>query len=94
MSHGERSGGTVRSKQTIDGRRVDRITATCERCRVAMHEHGRTAPEARLLATKRGWSVTLLRQRTLDGGETRVWRVICPACVQSSNVQTSASKPR
>ncbi len=80
MTYAVRSGGTVRSKVTIDGKRVDRITATCERCKVAMHEHGRTAPEARLLATKRGWSVALLRRRTLDGGETREWRVLCPSC--------------
>lgn len=80
MSAGTRSGGTVRRKVTRDGKRSDVVTACCERCRVEMHECGRTAPEARLLATRRGWSVELLRQRTLDGGETRIWRVICSAC--------------
>lgn len=80
MSYGVRSGGTIRSKVTVDGKRIDRITAVCERCRTALHEHGRTAPEARTLAIKRGWLVILLRQRTLDGGETRVWRVQCATC--------------
>ena len=84
MSYGTRSGGTIRSKVTVDGKRIDRITAVCERCRARLHEHGRTAPEARMHATKRGWLVELLRQRTLDGGETRVWRVICASCRSES----------
>lgn len=86
-----RSGGTVRKRVTIDGRRVDRITATCEKCRVCMHEAGRTAAEARLFATARGWSVVLVRQRTLDGGETRVWRVVCVNCRNENGPESVGS---
>lgn len=83
MSYGVRSGGTVRAKRTIDGRRVDVITATCECCRVACHDNGRTAAEARSRARARGWLVELHRVRTLDGGETRIWRVLCPHCPEN-----------
>lgn len=80
MSYGIKSGGTRRTKKTVDGVRVDVVTACCEGCRIDAHDSGRTAAEARGKASQRGWLILLLRQRTAFGGETRVWRVLCPSC--------------
>lgn len=77
----ERVGGCVHlGRRRFGARREDVYTARCEGCSTLHGGEHATTKRARAAAQADGWSAELLRVRTRDGGETRVWRVVCPAC--------------
>ena len=76
---GERSGGTIRVRGTVNGSRVDVYHAACDEtgCKATGPASPNSQVGARLEALKLGWQCEKVRKR---GGlmETYVWRVRCP----------------